>query len=967
MAVLASGLRSGQETERALRCRRTGWGAGVLALSAIATAADPPVAPAQERTSTPETATQLETVVVTGTLIKRTDFETPSPMQVITAEDLQHSGYTSVSEVLRNLAANGQGTLSQSFPYGFAGGGAGVALRGLTVGATLTLIDGERMVPYPLADDGQRNFVDVSAIPFIAVDRIDVLKDSASAEYGSDAIAGVINVILKKSFSGLEASVEGGTTSHHDGTTWHLSLIGGTGDLAADGYNAYLALEYRHQDNILSISRHGVWNTLDWTPYGGYNNSWGAGTTNPGVGPFSGPLGGYLVNPAAGGLDPSAVFLGHCNYNAFLANRCIYYPSRSVFQPQTGNLNVIGRYTWNLAGDWHVVVTPSLFRSEAEQVSGYWVLTNLPYQRVVFAPGMTAPMLLPPQGVVVTVPKTYPGNSFGQPTQIDVPLTEIGPQQTQFVTNTWRLFADVRGSAAGWDLDLTGGLMYATLNQHSTGNLNIDALQKALNNGYVFGSANGASLFAPPIEARDTNALQVVDLRALRALTQLQGGRLSLALGTGFYHLAKNTPAAAAALWGPPSSLNTFSIGTETNASAYLEIAAPLVRGLDLDAAARWDHFSGIGSSINPKFGLAYSPFRFLSVRGTYGKGFRAPNPAESGVTGTLGFSGYPASDSVLCPSGTGTQVGDFPSQCVIFPAGIVVAGKNLRPEKSTSYTFGFIAKPADAVTLSLDYWDIRINEDIESGVSALFLGDDASLFPVGRGAVQVLPQVTAIGPGGPVLTPRPTPVGPYAYQLFPYVNFSETHVNGVDVDLTAHADLHGAGRLSGSLNYTRIIHYLFGFAPNLVDLAGTHGPTIVSGDTGNPKNRATASLTWDRGRTTVTLSANYVGSFNITDPSSGTTTCAAALNSGGYHFPVGSSPVGLGNWCNVSHFTSVDLYAQYALTKRFTVHGAVLNLFGEPPPLDIQTYGGAAAYNPAMHQAGAVGRFLNIGGTYTF
>jgi iron complex outermembrane receptor protein len=597
------------------------------------------------------------------------------------------------------------------------------------------------------------------------------------------------------------------------------------------------------------------------------------------------------------------------------------------------------------------------------------VLNNGPYQRVVFAPGMTAPMLVPPEGVVVTVPRTYPGNTFGQPTQILVPLTEIGAQQTQFVTNTWRLFADVRGSAAGWDVDLTGGLMHAALNQHSTGNVNIEALQKALNNGYVFGSANGASLFAPPLEATDTNALQVIDLRAVRALTQLHGGPLSLAVGTGFYHLAKDTPAPPALVWGPPSSLETFAIGTENNIGAYLELAAPLDRGLELDAAVRWDHFEGVGSSTNPKFGLKYSPFRFLTLRGTYGKGFRAPNPAESGVTGTLGFSGYPASDPVLCPSGTGSQVGDFPSQCVIYPAGVLVAGKNLQPERSTNYTFGFIAKPADAVALSVDYWDIRINEDIESGVSALFLGDDPSLFPVGRGAVQVLPEVTAIGPGGPVLTPRPTPVGPYAYQLFPYVNFSQTHVNGVDADLTAHADLRGTGRLSGSLNYTRIIHYLFGFAPNLVDLAGTHGPTIISGDTGNPKNRATASLTWDRGRATVTLSANYVGSFNITDPSNGTTTCPLALKTLSFRFPLGSSPVGLGNWCNVSHFTSVDLYGQYALTKRFTVHGAVLNLFGESPPLDIQTYGVAngAAYNPAMHQAGAVGRFFNIGATYSF
>src|SRR5262249_33407722 len=143
----------------------------------------------------------------------------------------------------------------------------------------------------------------------------------------SDAIAGVINVILKKSFTGLQTTVEGGTTSHGDGTTWHLSLIGGSGDLAADNYNVYLAVEYRHQDNILSINRSGVWNTLDWTPFGGYNNSWGAGTTNPSNANPT-PLAGYLVNPAVGGLDPSAIFLGHCNYNAFLSNQCIFYEPR---------------------------------------------------------------------------------------------------------------------------------------------------------------------------------------------------------------------------------------------------------------------------------------------------------------------------------------------------------------------------------------------------------------------------------------------------------------------------------------------------------------------------------------------------------------------------------------------------------------------------------------------------------------
>jgi outer membrane receptor protein involved in Fe transport len=144
-----------------------------------------------------QSSAALQEVVVTGSLIKRTDTETPSPVQVISEQDIKNSGYTNVSDVLRNLAANGQGTLNQAFTEAFAAGASGVALRGLSVGDTLTLIDSERMVAFPLSDDGERSFVDTTAIPFNAIDSIEVLKDGASALYGADAIAGVVNIKLK--------------------------------------------------------------------------------------------------------------------------------------------------------------------------------------------------------------------------------------------------------------------------------------------------------------------------------------------------------------------------------------------------------------------------------------------------------------------------------------------------------------------------------------------------------------------------------------------------------------------------------------------------------------------------------------------------------------------------------------------------------------------------------------------------
>src|ERR1700761_4132736 len=189
-------------------------GAGAALLATLLGA---PARAQQAPASTTSGSDELQEVVVTGSLIRRSDTELPSPVQIITSADITDSGYSSITDVLRNLPSNGQGALSQSFGQAFGAGGSGVALRGLTVGATLTLIDSERMVAYPLNDDNQRSFVDVSAIPIDAIDTVEVLKDNASAIYGSDAIAGVVNFRLKKSYTGANITAEAGTTQHGDG------------------------------------------------------------------------------------------------------------------------------------------------------------------------------------------------------------------------------------------------------------------------------------------------------------------------------------------------------------------------------------------------------------------------------------------------------------------------------------------------------------------------------------------------------------------------------------------------------------------------------------------------------------------------------------------------------------------------------------------------------------------------------
>jgi len=177
-------------------------------------------------------------------------------------------------------------------------------------------------------------------------------------------------------------------------------------------------------------------------------------------------------------------------------------------------------------------------------------------------------------------------------------------------------------------------------------------------------------------------------------------------------------------------------------------------------------------------------------------------------------------------------------------------------------------------------------------------------------------------------------------------------------------------GRFTGTISYTHEITYAETFGGMTYELAGTHGPSGISGDTGNPKDRVVATLGWDRGPIDITATINFTGSFSITDPSEGQPTCLDALNLNGttaYGSRFSLASVPNQSFCSVHSFTDVDLYGRYALTQHFAVHASILNVFNRQPPIDLATYGGAGelAYDPAFAQIGAVGRFFTIGATY--
>lgn len=937
----------------------------------------------QAKSSEPE----LQEIVVTGSLIKRTDTETPSPVQIITADDIKNSGYTNVSDVLRTLSANGSGTLNQGFGQAFAAGATGIALRGLSVGDTLTLIDGQRMVSYPLSDDGERSFVDVTAIPINAIEGVDVVKDGASAIYGADAIAGVVNVKLRKSYVGAEFTAEAGTTQYGDGTTEHAAGIWGMGDLANDGYNFYVALDWHHTDKILGANRDDAFTTTNWSALpGGVNTQPGAIGASGLVYPDS--VSGYLVNPNTKSGLPYA-FLPGCDQASQNANKCTFaFPG--TIQSPTSQINILSKFTKSLANDWTATVTGSVFDSSAQQVAATTfghAFSNTGQEQgsivnITFSPGKLAGTVVYP---VLSLPATSALNPFGSgctkpctPSAANLVYSfpDVGPYQVDVDTITYRLFGDINGKAAGFDIHGDVGVMYASMTQKIFGELLPGAAQTALNDGtYVPGvSTNGQALFAPEESDHPSSTLGVVDLTGQRDLFDMPGGPLTMVVGGQYVHKALNAQNPPSVVSGLQEGTIAFAVGSQDDAAGFVELGGKPFKQLEVDLSGRYDHYDTYGGSATPRIGVKFTPIDQLAFRGTWGKGFRAPSIAEAGTAG-LAFGQGNTNDPVLCPGGVANVKGTFNSLCSYPAVGVAAANPNLKAVTSTNATFGVIYEPIKALSVSVDWYHIELKNDIISASSAGgFYVDSIQLV---RGPSATLAQCTATTTGG---TPCPTanvatPVGYPSYTVVPYVNAGETKTSGFDVDMKSRFDLGDFGRLKAELNYTYISQYELVANNQTFDLAGTHGPQSISGDTGNPKSRAVASMTWDAGAFSSTISVNYQSSFSIVDPSSGYNNCMQALKGrspSAYGSAISSTVTTLPSqwysYCSVDHFTSVNLFAAYQATDHLQVHGSITNLFGSVAPVDLQTYGGGAelAYS-TLDQDGAVGRFFLVGATYKF
>jgi iron complex outermembrane receptor protein len=891
--------------------------------------------------------TSLERVEVTGSNIKRTDTETASPVQIMTREDIEKTGKQSIQEVLRSITADGLGSIPQSFTNGFASGSAAVSLRGLGVNSTLVLVNGRRMTTYGLADDGTRNFVDLNSLPLEAVDRIEVLKDGASAIYGADAVGGVVNVILKKNYVGRSIGGSVGVTERGDGQTTRVFGSLGFGNIDTDRYNVFMTLEASKQDNIWSKDR-GFIGQMDLRDHNFYDTSIGENRPYFGLAVSANNPFGVIRNPVTNAREnivpcaPADVspITGLCRYNSRVEQEV---------QPRTDRLNFFGRGTMDFGNNLTGYAELGLFNTVTHSngtptfIAGGVVFSGDPFNPAIF-PGL------------MTLPGNHPDNPYpGNDLTFGLYPNELGGRDSKLDNTVTRIIAGIQGTNWGWDWDAGIGYIHSDLTWTQTGFVNWNLMQAAVTAGTYRFSGLGPSqtpaavlaTFSYPLTIKPSSEVKLVDFKANRELMPLGGGPLAVAVGGEMRWEDANTPAVPGTNTGDIVGLGYSSFAASRRVYALFgELNAPVTKMIELNGAVRYDHYSDFGSSTTPKIGFKFKPFDKIALRGTYAEAFRAPGPAETGGS-SFGFT-----------------------TIAILSQG----NPNIKPEKAKSYTLGLIAEPFAGTSATLDYWKIDRRDEIIQADPAAILGPLAGSTGVPGS------QVPGSIPNSFIYYDT---TGTLAAVSAPYTNANSTKTDGYDLELRHKMNFGSAGKMTAQLNWTHVNHFTrtdsFG---TTFEYAGTHGPIVQSSGSGTPKDRASFSLSWERGQWTITGNVNYIGPIQmvdhkgemsvdngdgtVTDPSNGINwnwDGTSSLNCGVYNLT--GQPY---NGCKLPSFTTVDLFAKWSPMKNLDINFSVQNLFDKRAPFDpylVLSYG--INYNQGWHQAGAVGRFYSIGARYTF
>jgi iron complex outermembrane recepter protein len=905
---------------------------------------------------TPAQQQQLERITITGSNIRRTDQETVAPVEIITREQIERTGRPTVADVLRTIPANTGGSFGESFSNSFAPGAAGISLRGLGQKSTLVLLNGRRVTGYGFAQNLQETFVDLNAIPASAVDRIEVLKDGASAIYGSDAIAGVVNIILRRDFKGIEAA---GDIGFFDGAQdYRASVIAGFGDLGSQRFNVFGMLDYYKRDEILlSDTEHGETRDYRGREDGGRNfQSLTAGGTwqdvtgltsvgTPIVGnmrraisqcgaiggrvlDFNGAVAAGLINlglnPATGQPNPPPPLggPGATNLNQPGNTWCsIDINNQLSALPGTERIGFLGRGTVDFTPRMQGFAEFAYSRTETEQTFTKPVFITTALQ--------PTPAGLQPFNYNIIYGPGVAGNPFGGQATFTGNLQGLGTRDAEIESDTYRLLAGLRYGAGTWDLESAVGYSKNEVESLFTNRATKSGISAAFNvpttpqpptpvsNSATYNLdlplSNSAAVNGSVVTSLTRKAeseLKFIDTKATTELGSLPGGPIGLALGAEYREEdLQDTPDPLSLSGEILGQGNTQTSASRDNFAAYAEFALPLTRQIEAQAALRYDNYSDFGNTTNPKLGLKFKPTPEVLLRANWGRGFRAPSLVE--ITPSRGLFFVQVND----------PVNNITNQQV---SGVFTGNPDLRPEKSRSTTLGIVWEPSSAFNVSFDVYDISYSDIV---VAPSF----QAIVNTNNPAVVIRLPPTPQFPGGQIVT-----------VLNGFVNVNRTETRGFDVDARYIARTN-YGTWTTRLNATHVGK----FEEDGVDQAGRNGGTVTV-----PRWKGFVSLDWDQGPWTASGRINYIHSYYQDF------LVASFFTPQDPRFQTGTYPD------KVPSYTTVDIFGRYNITANLSVSASVLNIFDETPPYDP---GFDSTNNYDFTQYDVRGRIFRIGANYKF
>jgi iron complex outermembrane receptor protein len=910
--------------------------AGSSLVPAFVHAQEAPVSgsPASATANTDAEGKPIAKVYVTGSNIRRISAETASPVQVITRDEMVRGGATSLTEVLKTISSN-VGGISEERTGGFSAGASSLNLRGIGSQATLMLINGRRLAPYA-QPEFQTTFVDLNSIPIGAVERIEVLKDGASAIYGSEAIAGVVNIIMRDSFEGVEIGGSAGESSHRDGRQLRTTLSAGFGSLVENHWNAYATIDVRQFKPIFLNRRDDYLGTQDWRNWGYKDNR--SLYTYPGNIYWTDKATNQLTarsldgNCPASRLVPASQVLSAGSTGSV----CVFDDTADGSINAGGKTDRIGltsRATYQLNANTTLFSEVIAHQNKARTTGLYhWVAGQT--GQITPALPITHPQY--PKDLIGPDGKTLAGGNGT--VRVRASLKDFPGQGQDNTTDFARYLAGAKGSVGKWDWETAAMASTSKVSSTNTAAILTTPFVNAYKNGtFVFGNAAANADLFNQITTTAVNEfeskLYQIDGRVAGELFNLPSGAVSVAAGAEarreslkvdpdprsvqgeIYHQAQN----------PPGFENSRTIK-----SVFAEMTIPVLKSVEAQLAVRHDRYSDYGTSTTPKIGMKWTITPRYVLRGTYAEGFRAPTLVENSTDVRHAFLSY--RDPARCNA-------SFKLGCSWSSAYDSGANPALAPETAKSYTLGLAMEPTDWLVATVDAWRIRRDNEIGTLDLTRVLEDPARYANNPAAAIQRAALTDADKAAGAT-------AGEVTLVKLLLTNVAVTDVRGIDVDLRGKFNFGEWGRFEPRLQ----VQYMSSYknAPSAED-----AQIEYIGTRGTPRVQATLGMAWKKAAWQLSADVVHVGHM----ASVGDFTVECVYKTEGYPWLCDNG---------LASFTTVNLGGSYKGLfgmKDLKLGFAVRNAFDRKPPFN--PYSASLGYYQPLHSA--TGRYFQLSADYSF